>query len=109
MALVLAERAAADEGYDPARVFGGYCAWWDHGKGVDAWDTGPIAGSLMKARALHGAVHAPGADGLKQLEERSKLLNRQLRGMTAGVNAVHRVGALALAVGALKTDAKLCD
>ena len=86
---------------DPAAGFATCAAWWDDGAGVDAWDTGPITGALLQDFQRRGGSRAvTGGNGaVGELEAAACRLDRELKGMTAGVNAAHRVAPLALAGG----------
>jgi ADP-ribosylglycohydrolase len=95
MALMLAESLAKQQDYKPVDAFLGYNSWYNSGKGVDAWDTGPTSRQLLH---LHNATKSIAFDDryLEILEDRSRKLNQRLNGLTAGVNAAHRVAPLAL-------------
>eukprot|EP00927_Polykrikos_kofoidii_P036513 TRINITY_DN30838_c0_g1_i1.p1 TRINITY_DN30838_c0_g1~~TRINITY_DN30838_c0_g1_i1.p1 ORF type:complete len:300 (-),score=52.48 TRINITY_DN30838_c0_g1_i1:30-929(-) len=92
MALTLGEQLAQDGAYNPVAVFEAYTHWWQNGDGVDAWDTGPMAQNLFAAH-----LQCREEVSIESLEERAQMLDKELRGMTAGVNAVHRVAPLAIA------------
>lgn len=96
MALVLAESLAAKKRYDPAEVFCGYDEWWAEGHGVDAWDTGPTTGDLLAYFRRQGYSKSR-PPSVQELEGKAQKLDLHLKGMTAGVNAAHRVTPLALA------------
>uniref|UniRef100_A0A7S3UY65 ADP-ribosylglycohydrolase n=1 Tax=Aplanochytrium stocchinoi TaxID=215587 RepID=A0A7S3UY65_9STRA len=102
MALQLAESLVKHGEYRPVQVMEAYVQWWDGGKGVDAWDTGPTT------RKLLCAFHHDEAQGvnLLGLEKNARDLDRILNGMTAGCNAMHRVLPMALA-WFLRTDEEL--
>ncbi len=115
-------------GYDPVRVAQRYLEWWQRGEGPDAWDTGPVAaqcftrlltvtggGGGSAATASRG-VATEGEGGVPEmrspltielLEATAREVDRELKGMTAGTNAVHRVAPLALCSRSV-SDAELC-
>eukprot|EP00615_Pteridomonas_danica_P011376 CAMPEP_0114359880 /NCGR_PEP_ID=MMETSP0101-20121206/23363_1 /TAXON_ID=38822 ORGANISM="Pteridomonas danica, Strain PT" /NCGR_SAMPLE_ID=MMETSP0101 /ASSEMBLY_ACC=CAM_ASM_000211 /LENGTH=156 /DNA_ID=CAMNT_0001503673 /DNA_START=56 /DNA_END=523 /DNA_ORIENTATION=+ len=99
MALVLAETLEKSTPvYNPVDVFQGYSDWHANGTGIDAWDTGPIAQKLLHQFKVQSSSKTKSyAEHLEILENRSLVLDQQLKGLTAGVNAVHRVAPLVLA------------
>jgi hypothetical protein len=99
MCLALAESVGHTHIYDPAVALQCYREWWDLGQGDDAWDTGPTTRAVLE-RTANGC-------SLADAEQASMGLDRELGGMTAGVNAAHRVLALALATGCLSSGAEL--
>jgi ADP-ribosyl-[dinitrogen reductase] hydrolase len=82
MALRLAESLLECRRYDPDDVFARYLDWHRQG----AYDTGPVTGRVL-AHAFAGMSHSQAA----------KQTDRELNGMTAGCNAAHRAGVLAMA------------
>ena len=89
MALGLAESLDAAGAHDPVATMRAYNLWWANGKGVDAWDTGPIAGQALR--------HSPHARCTSDLETTARAIDQRLRGQTAGANALHRCTPLACA------------
>lgn len=82
MALRLAESLLELRRYDPDDVFARYLDWHREG----SYDTGPVTGRVL-SHALRGM---PRPRAVEQVD-------RELKGMTAGCNAAHRVGVLAMA------------
>jgi len=73
MALCLAESLAQLQNYSPADVYQRYYDWWQEGKGVDAWDTGPTTAFTLRQ-------YRPG-DCLQVLEDRSQALDIEQKGI----------------------------
>lgn len=92
MAVRLAESLADRAGFDPADVLARYLDWWR----AEGFDTGPVA----------HRVFALVADG-KPVHEATVQVHREMGGMTAGCNPVHR--APPLAMSAIIADADLAE
>jgi len=82
MAVLLAESLADCDCFDQDDVFRRYLAWWNE----DGFDTGPVAGMVFSAVASGQTV-----------EQAVKNAHRDLEGMTAGCNPLHRTLPLAMA------------
>lgn len=82
MALRLAQSLLACGHYDADDVFDRYVEWHRQG----SYDTGPVAGRVL----------ALGLEGMPA-EAAAATVDTELEGMTAGCNAAHRAGALAMA------------
>ena len=82
MAVRLAESLLERRCYDPDDVFDRYLDWHREG----SYDTGPVTGRVL-GHALRGT---PRAHAVEQVDG-------ELKGMTAGCNAAHRAGVLAMA------------
>ena len=78
--------------YRPVSVFRRYCAWWNEGKGTDAWDTGPVAKSALQSFWNSFHQNPTGKDALSvfEMERKSRELDEIKNGFTAGANAAHR-------------------
>lgn len=88
MATALADSLVACCRYDSDDTGRRYLAWFAHGEGVGAWDSGPIAGKVFRL-----------CDGrAERLSEAAAQVNREMKGMTAGANACHRSPALAMSL-----------
>ena len=100
MALRLAESLLERKCYEPDEVFARYLDWHREG----SYDTGPVTGRVL-AHVLDGISRA---NAVEQTDI-------ELKGMTAGCNAAHRAGVLAMApwlsidalVDAARTEAHL--
>ena len=100
MSLALGESIHHNQSYDPVHVFHSYLTWWKQGSGVDAWDTGPLAAQIFaKASALKKKT----PESLLQI---SHSIDQTKNGMTAGVNALHRISIMA-ALFPCRSDAEL--
>ena len=99
MCLALAESIAQTGSYDPVLVLQSYREWWSEGDGEDAWDTGPTTAAVL--------LKTSNDCTLDDAEQMASDLDKELCGMTAGVNAAHRVLALALARGCLRSGTEL--
>merc|ERR1712232_724457 len=73
--------------YAPGKAMASYIRWYQGGHGVDAWDTGPLAAAVF-SRVSSDSSEA-------DMFENARDVDAQLGGMTAGVNAVHRIAPLA--------------
>ena len=82
MALRLAQSLLACNRYDADDVFDRYLEWHRQG----SYDTGPVAGRVL----------ALGLEGMPA-EAAAAKVDTELEGMTAGCNAAHRAGVLAMA------------
>lgn len=82
MALRLAQSLNACKRHDARDVFGRYLEWHRQG----SYDTGPVAGRVFDL-ALEGL----------EAEAAVRQVDAELGGMTAGCNAAHRAGVLAMA------------
>lgn len=85
--------------HSPVDAWKGYIQWYNNGEGVDAWDTGPMSRQLFMAyiSATTSRRNNNFNITVESLESQSMKLDQRLRGLTAGVNAAHRVSPLALA------------
>jgi hypothetical protein len=101
MCLALAESIGRTGSYDPASVLQSYREWWSEGEGEDAWDTGPTTAAVLLETTSGCTVDIA--------EQAAMDLDKKLGGLTAGANAAHRVLALALARGCLRSGTELAD
>ncbi|WP_299029763.1 ADP-ribosylglycohydrolase family protein [uncultured Thermanaerothrix sp.] len=82
MAIRVAESLVACRAFDPADVLARYLVWWQRG----GFDTGPTAAGVFERLRQGWALEAAVQD-----------VDRQVGGMTAGVNPAHRNAPLAMA------------
>jgi hypothetical protein len=99
MCVALAESVVDRGSYDPAAALQRYRGWWKDGQGDDAWDTGPTTLAVLEGTT--------DSCTLTDAEQAAMAVDSELAGQTAGVNAAHRVLALALARSALSDEADL--
>ena len=92
--------------YSPVSVFRRYCSWWDGGKGIDAWDTGPVAKSALEwfQKSAYSKTIGKNDTVLAAMEQNSKEFDRIKNGYTAGANAAHRSSTLAGRIRISTTD-----